>query len=374
MPAHKNQHYVSQCCLRNFTRSDSDNLICLYHIPSRRYVSKAAIKNQACGDYFYEKGVGIEQELCKIEGSVMPLIRDAIKNEVVPKWGSQDYRTLVKFVVLQHSRTQCAADEMWEEQEKMRQKIGELFPGAFPKMEQEGIAQVDVPRMLVELAQINVHVCGDLRSKILRNRTSIPFITSDHPVVLYNQLYEEPDPIMSNTGLACRGIQVFLPLNPRYVLVLFDSDVYKVGGRNFRVTCVDATEDDVRTLNFLQFVNAGEHIYFDDLAPENYIEQLARDAVPFLRKEKGVVRTGPAVANGKEHGTIVAMSRVDIQIGLDLQCMAVLPSAKKYQSRDPRVRFRAPELIETLHAFSRKVAKKEMSPDQFSQFVKSLGR
>jgi hypothetical protein len=355
MPEKKSQHFVSQFILRYFARSESKKLIGLYHIPGRRYVPRAEIKHQACGDYFYEKGKEIENALNKMEGEIGPIISGAVEREELPRWTSKEHAGLLRLVVLQSERTQLAVDEMKESQEKLIQKITELAPGAFPGLEKAKIDPAELPRSLLQQAEIALHVCHDLRCKMLRNRSAIPFITSDHPVVRYNQLYEEPQPIMSNTGFGCRGIQLFFPLNPKYLLVIFDSDVYTVGGRNFRTLSVDAGEEDVNTLNLLQVVNAGEHLYFNDGTEGRYIEELVKKAERFLRKEKGRARSGPAVVAGIEHGQIVAMQRVDIQIGLNLRSMRVLPKADRYRVRDPRVRIRSPELVDLISQFLRKV-------------------
>jgi hypothetical protein len=84
----------------------------------------------------------------------------------------------------------------------------------------------------------------DLRWKLLQNKTDLPFITSDHPAVRYNQFLEPRIRSGSNTGLVARGLQMFLPLSPKHVLVLFDSETYKVGGMKLRVMNVDVTHDE----------------------------------------------------------------------------------------------------------------------------------
>ena len=54
-----------------------------------------------------------------------------------------------------------------------------------------------------------------------------------------------------------QGLQIFLPLSPKDVLVLSDSAVYKVGGRKLKVMDVDVThEPDVDALNMVQVMNA----------------------------------------------------------------------------------------------------------------------
>lgn len=372
MPEKKSQHFVSQFILRNFAHSESKKLIGLYHIPGRRYVPRAEIKHQACGDYFYEKGKEIENALNEMEGEMSPIISAAIEREELPKWGSEKHAGLLRLVVLQSERTQLAVDEMTEAHEKLIQKIAEVAPGAFPGFEQAKIDPAELPRSLLQQAEIALHLCQDLRCKLLRNRSAISFVTSDHPVVRYNQLYEEPHPIMSNTGYGYRGIQLFFPLNPKYLLVIFDSDVYRVGGKKLRTLCVDACEEDVNALNLLQVVAAGEHLYFSDTTEQRYVEKLVNKAARFLRLEKGTAKSGPAIVDGREHGQIVHMHRVDIQTGLNLRCLTVQSIAEKYRVPDPCARIRAPELVVPLSRFFQKVLSKEMRPDQFPEFRQQL--
>lgn len=72
----------------------------------------------------------------------------------------------------------------------------------------------------------------DLKVKLLINTTVTPFITSDHPVIRYNQFLEMRRHPGGNAGLAAKGLQVFLPLSPKHMLLFYDDWVYKVGGRS----------------------------------------------------------------------------------------------------------------------------------------------
>jgi hypothetical protein len=373
MPEQKSQHSVPQFYLRNFGHGDASGLICLYNRRTSRYVRDAGIRTQACADYFYGKKKEIEISLSKMEDRLAPLISEMLRAETPPKWGSQDHVQLVKFVVFQCARPPFAKDEAEESAQKHLAKIEELFPSQFSHLTRREENSIETPRMLLSIAEVNHHAAFDLRCKLLRNRTGVPFITSDHPVVLYNQYFEHPKPIASNTGLICRGLQVFLPFSPKYILVLFDSDVYKVGERNFKVTCVDVARDDVEQLNILQVVNAGENLYFSEEASQAHIEALVKRAMPHLKLEKANARAGPAIVGGKEDGTIVASSPVDIQIGLDLGCMKITPKAKERYSpsHDPYNRFRNVELVEMFHDFVREVLAKRMKESQFEEFRKA---
>lgn len=375
MPAYKSQHFVPQFYLRNFGHGDSRRLISLYNRRTAQYVEHASIKTQACDDYFYEQGGTIEAALHEMEAKVGPIITEMIRTEQPPKWDSPEHKMLLRFVVFQLSRTPFAKEEANEQNEKMVAKIDKLFPGEFPNLVEREAGPYETIQMLLSIANVNFHAALDLRYKLLRNTTKLPFITSDHPVALYNQFHEKLDSNVSHSGLNSRGLQIFFPLSSKYLLVIFDANVYKVGGRNFRVTCVPVTEEDVITLGILQVVNAGEHIYFDETVSRKYVVSLVSKASKYLKAEKSVVRSGPAIVDGRPHGTIVHASRVDTKIGLNLRCMKVSPSAKKYETcSNPQLLYRNIPLLTALPEFLQAIRTGHYTDSQFEEFWEARER
>ena len=97
--------------------------------------------------------------------------------------------------------------------------------------------------------------------KVLVNRTDVEFITSDNPVVIYNQCFEGADASNGgNGGLANTGLQIFLPLSAGHLLVFYDKKVYKIG-RKKSGYCEVSTKDDIRQFNDLQYLNCVENLY-----------------------------------------------------------------------------------------------------------------
>jgi hypothetical protein len=86
--------------------------------------------------------------------------------------------------------------------------------------------------------------------------------------------------------------------------------------------------------------------------------------------EKGTARSGPAIVAGKPHGTIIQTSRVDVQTGLLIACIKCLPSANRYLSNNPLVRYRDPQLLQVFEAFTREVIRKTRKPHEFAEFLK----
>jgi hypothetical protein len=174
MPDNKSQHFVSQFYLRNFGHGDSRALICLFNRRTGLYVSHAPIKTQACADYFYERGDSVEIALGEMESRLGPLISSIIAQGRPPKWRSPDHLALLKFIVFQLSRTRFAKDAADEQNEKMVQKIDELWPGAFPEMVEQELAPTETTQMLLRAAGMNYHSAVDLRFKLPRNKRRFP--------------------------------------------------------------------------------------------------------------------------------------------------------------------------------------------------------
>jgi hypothetical protein len=74
MPNNKNQHYVPQLHLKNF--SEDRKSIGVYHIPSNRFVRSSPIRHEASEDYFYGKDSSIDERLKKIENAAGKLIKE----------------------------------------------------------------------------------------------------------------------------------------------------------------------------------------------------------------------------------------------------------------------------------------------------------
>lgn len=56
------------------------------------------------------------------------------------------------------------------------------------------------------------------------NRTEQPFFTSDSPIGTEAHV---SDPIVSMSGLQCKGVEAFFPLSPKLMLLMFDGDYHE---------------------------------------------------------------------------------------------------------------------------------------------------
>ena len=101
------------------------------------------------------------------------------------------------------------------------------------------------------------------------------FITSDSPVYIYNQ-YCEGIRDRGITGLTSRGLQMFVPLSPHLILILYDGWAYKVRSLTDRRACRSFAKrrSDIDQLNLVQMLSAERNVYFAGWEQRKDIESL----------------------------------------------------------------------------------------------------
>jgi len=116
----------------------------------------------------------------------------------------------------------------------------------------------------MKMAASMPHLLFDLGLKVLVNTSNAEFITSDAPVVLFNQWCQDIRG-MGTTGFASHGLQIFLPLSPSHMLLFYDPAIYRVGKMQALAVKV-SSEYDVVGINRLQLTVAEENLYYSGAA------------------------------------------------------------------------------------------------------------
>lgn len=270
MPQKKNQHYVPQFYMRNF--SDDGKKIGIYLLQRREYIANAPIKNQASKDYMYSKDPTMENALGDLEGLSDDTIKKIIADPKM-KIEGKDREVLFVFTLLQLGRTLSHTDELQELADKtykqmfqaeiklkkehgVNDKLTSLTDDVWDKL----IFQLPNPGILgVGLSAKLIPMCFDLRYKILINTTVIDFITSDNPTSMYDEYLERMGDL--SVGLALRGIEIYMPLSPKIAIVYYDTEVYKIGSAHKEYVEIKDTSD-IIALNKLVAANAKDTLMY----------------------------------------------------------------------------------------------------------------
>jgi len=366
MPHNKKHHFVPKFYLRNF--SEDEKSIGIYNIASRRTIPQGNLDNQCYRNYFYGKTPEVEHALGGMEGSAAQVIKNCIATEAVPKPLSAEHVTLSHFVVLQAARTGFEAEAMAEATDKFFKAV---YRDQFGDLDDYEIGFDNPVLMSLNVASQMVPAIYDLKIKLLRNETGVTFITSDNPIVRHNQ-YFEGNEHAGHTGLGQAGLQIFLPLSPRYLCVLYDAQTYKVGDKNSRIISITSI-DDVAALNALQWLNAHENIYFSK-GQEAFVEEQAPRIVGRRRRETSTVsehniagrKPGPVTGSTE---TLLHEFRLGLNIRLRTGCIKLRrhPKHPRHDLRPAPVRDR--EYADVVEQFGRLLAAKRVRPEEFFAFA-----
>lgn len=328
-------HFVPRFYLRNFATRTDGGAIRLFQISAGRHISQASIRGQCARRHLYGQDGSIEQAFVELEGIAASVIRGMTVDEHVPPPLTVPLFSFQIFVVLQESRTISAA----ERYNAARTKIARAHFASDPSAPAELLPYLDslhvsYGEQAVVLALRNaidsLPVVYDLRLKVLRNGTAVEFITSDSPVVLHNH-WARRFPGEGVLGLASSGLQVFFPLSPTHLAVLYDTDVYKLGEYDEDVILLDEV-DGVRSLNALQGASARENLYYASEFMRAEIDSMSL-VTPRPSEEAITVTTIPDPEGG---GPFIVQSRRPLDVELMLPVMRVRDEVRSVPHRRRR--------------------------------------
>jgi hypothetical protein len=346
MAKNKKQHYVPQFYLKFFSSKQEDTHIGLFHFKTGKLIRAAGLKNQAYEDYFYGKDDVLESGLARLEGDASSVLNEIINNEVLPKQASKEYWLLWTFVLVQAYRTLSTVKATNDMLNKTVKAIAKHDKNLKDNLDEFEVGFNDAAAFNLKQAIASIGVAKDLACKLIINKTTTPFITSDHPVILYNQFLEKRKFPGGRTGLATKGLEIFYPISPKLSLIFYDKVVYKVGFS--RRTSVETTVfGDIDNFNFLQALNCDEQIYFSDLVPERYILELAKKKEAYQKKELKVKESLPKTNPDGTSSILMQVQKSYLEINLQLSFLKETDHAKTYvftgyaaELRDEKLRVR----------------------------------
>jgi hypothetical protein len=323
MTDNKKHHYVPKFYLKRF--STDGRSINLYNLKSTKKIIKANLSNQCFKNYFYGEDLTVEHALCEAEGEAASVFRMVEQKGTLPDVWSLGYLAIVQYVLIQYSRTAYMAGALNEMSDQMAKHVLQ------PMAKSNGI---DLDDFVIEIKNTAPYVLGlsmqnypfllDLGYKLLVNKTDEEFVTSDNPVVFYNQLMSFRRS-GGNTGVASKGLQIFFPIDPNLAIILYDTDVYAIGANKMAVIEITALSD-VYQLNALQMCSASENVYFGDARMN--LEAIHKKALPFLREQKARLDVYPKGDTAQRRRELLSSSRVEIRTNLDLTFVRIRTSAK----------------------------------------------
>ena len=369
MPEKKRQHYVPRFILRNFSISKQGKQINLYNIPDNKFVENASLKEQAALNYFYGKNGKIEYAFGTIETEAAKVIQN-IYSQKLPTYNSSDHSTLLFFTLTLGARTLYKADEQADLLKNLMKKIASLDPKLKDHLDEFEIKVENPLGYSLKAVATSLPLAVDLRYKLIVNKTKIPFIISDNPVVYYNNFLEGRKKIGSNIGIAVKGLQIFMPISPMHQIIFYDQNVYKVNGA--RKSIFEIVNDaDVLNLNGLQFLNANINIYYNEHFLSENKAEILKYYGKYRRTRKINLSEYTEVNSDKDIPNVLIQSFAeDLRCNLNLSFIKILKKAKAYELGNKLVHLRNENLVRVHREFADLVDHKKYKPTDFNEFLK----
>jgi len=287
--SNKKQHFVPQFYLRNFS-SDKFN-VGVFHLKTCE-MKLSPISSTCQESYFYGKDGEFESLLEKIDDNHAKTVKKTIESKSVPKYASNDYIGLLEFLLVLHARTLI--------ERQFVSNMGNAFCEHYLKpvmqshLRSEGYNQENIERYSVKITNMDVFhkqsiltsmnsIIGirDLVANIIVNNSTIPFISSDSPVIFNNRIHLDNN----FTALFSRGLQIHCPLSPHIYLILYDPAFYSINQANL------INLEDINRLNSLQILHSNEIIIVSESTSKQYLNKLYLKYHNLTRQKSAIFQT-----------------------------------------------------------------------------------
>lgn len=278
----KNQHYIPKFYLRNFSYENNGKQIGVYNLSNEIFVQKGKLKTQGSKFFFYGEDGIIEDVLANVEDVLAQQLKKNILELKIPNKLTEEHINLLLFVCLTDLRNPVKINLMKNGILEIGKRLTELDPNIDLDKFIPKVSHNDAVKMSMSNIGEVIEEIVDLDYKFLKNVTNQPFITSDFPIVKYNQFLENKNWPLSKSGYGLSGLQIFIPLNSELILFFYDSEIYKVGNRKQDIVLIEDLSE-INHLNVLQFVNCFESIYFNEKTSEDYVRKLHVKAKRYKR-------------------------------------------------------------------------------------------
>lgn len=288
----KNQHHVPKCYLKRWKNEKNQ-----IHVFDTRTESKriSNLEKVACERYFYDidnrkiseqnklflKELGlditsddqvlehyfaqnIETQYSNLLSKILSSDLDVFDEHKSYFISPQDKEYLAFYVAVQRVRTIQLRNDIKGISSMMKQVL--LDMGAFQLLnqyvledEEERVVQGNMILNIDEVIK-SANAYSRLTWILLVNNTSKKFYTSDNPI---GTIAHVDHKYMSMSGIESKGVEVFFPLSPKYMLIMLDGK-YHVNALKFERKCYIADDNDVEYYNRYSVLNSYRCVFSID--------------------------------------------------------------------------------------------------------------
>lgn len=349
MAKKKKHHYIPKFYLKRFSINSENKLIGLFNLSNQKYITNAPLKSQAYENFLYGEDDEIENALAQMESNVARMFYYWTEEKLLypPSAETNGFKLLKQFILYQAFRTPKSGNEIMKTlNQGIKTFVKEFKPEIWESMKDATLTHNNSVLLGLINSIEHENLLNFLDCKFLVNLSLLPLITSDAPVIQYNQLMEQAGNYEGATGLSAKGLQIFYPIHPRLMICLYDSNVYNFGDNSVNCSSTESIEE-IHQLNGLQLINCKSQLFFDEDISEEYIKELNKHFSEYRGKEKKINKI---INNGQRK--FLYMSSEDIGINLDLDFFKLKVNPNDY--KDVMLPLRHPSFERPINSISLK--------------------
>ncbi len=310
MPSNVNQHFVPKFYLKYFSVNRNNKSLNIFNKDIEKYIENASLASQAYKKYYYGKDGEMEKSLADVESRAALLLNKISKDKILPNQLSELHRFLLFFILLTDLRNLNYNNKLKESLNSMHNSIFNKGEVVDPKFD---LRTDNTVELSLSTLPLSIDVCADLGFKLIINDTKLPFVTSDQPVIKYNQYLENVTPKSMNTGYGSLGLQIIFPLSPNTLIFFYDQDIYRVGSAKKRIVNI-AKEAEIDMLNLLQILNSGTNIYFNNEISKSKIFNLYYRSKAYPKPHQNITTKIPDSPTSAYHVTTTTPLETKMQM------------------------------------------------------------
>ncbi len=220
----KKQHYIPQFLLRNF-RIPGEELLWVFDKRSSN-IYKSAVRDVASERYYNDAKLGkgnyvsFESRFSKIEKDAAPILTTLVEAEDISGMTEHEQAAITVFLIAQMVRGKAWRSSMSQAFEVLSEKLGgkenalRVGVPASNEEDEKLALLLDLPKTINEFAPALINKLWMLQKTPKRQHLWI----GDEPIVRQNSTPSRVG--FGNTGLACPGVEIYLPLSPHLILSL----------------------------------------------------------------------------------------------------------------------------------------------------------
>ncbi len=277
MPANKSQHFVPRCYLRAFCADGEGSAIHLFNMARERSIALAPAKGQCARPYFYGRDGDLERALQEPEGEYAEIMRRVVDDPNSVK--RADILRLHAFMLLQSYRSAAWIEGSIRLAEAQRAVVAE--EATLELLESLVMTHEMALQLALDAFRSSVGGTAHLQTRIILNRTTVSFFTSDDPVVHTNRFHLQKG-VLGGAGLGSPGTMLLMPLTPQLLLLSFDPAIYRLEKTLGELGVIDRVSD-VVGFNDLQAVRSHANLYFRDWNDRALVASMYEKAKPRRR-------------------------------------------------------------------------------------------